>query len=298
MIKKIILIFFAIFFLFSCTNKENNDFTKINNIEKKSFAFEYPDLEKINFAWEKTPFDEEHFYNKARFDKEFLITSNKIYQFILYVKRYNLYIPYIEQELEKAWIPDDFKYLAIAESALKNKAISPSWAGWIWQFMPETAKRFWLIVNDEVDERYNFKKATSSAIKFLKLMHKKFWNWTLVAAAYNRGENGIARALEKQKVDNYYDLELNDETSRYVFRILSIKYLLKDYFSNSDKLIWWYFANPEIKIIKVEEVTNLIDFAKKHNTTYKVIKELNPWIISYKLSKIKNNTWKIKIMKN
>ncbi len=298
MTKKITLIISIIFILFSCSNTQKNDFKETNNIEKKSFAFEYPDLETINFAWEKTPFDEERFYNKARFDKEFLITSNKIYQFILYVKRYDLYIPYVEKELKKAWIPDDFKYLAIAESALKNKAISSAWAGWIWQFMPETGKRFWLIVNNEVDERYHFKKATWASIKFLNLLYKKFWNRTLVASAYNRWENGIARALKNQKVDNYYDLELNDETSRYVFRIISIKYLLKNYFNNSEKITWWNFVEPETKTIKIKEIKDLVEFAKKHNTTYKIIKKLNPWIMWKKLSKIKWNTWEIKILKN
>ena len=258
MLKKILVTPILLLTIISCSETENN----INNNSKQNisktvkqdfFSFKYPDLEKINFAWEKTPFDEEHFYNKARFDKEYLITSNKIYQFILYVKRYNLYIPYIEKELKKAGVPDDFKYLAIAESALKNKAISPAWAGWIWQFMPETGKRFWLKINDEVDERYNFEKSTISSIKFLKLMHKKFWNWTLVAAAYNRWENGIARALANQKVNNYYDLELNNETSRYVFRILSIKYLMESYYNNSSTLIWGIFSYPKTKTIKVKK---------------------------------------------
>jgi len=202
-----------------------------------NFIFSYPEESKINFAWEKVPLSWEYFYNKERFDKEFLISSNTLYQFYLYVKRYPLYIPYIEDKLKEHNIPDDFKYLAIAESALKNDVVSSAWAAWIWQFMPETAERFWLQVNDYVDERYNFEKSTDAAIAYFQKLYEIFWNRTLVAAAYNRWENGILRALEDQNVSSYYDLYLNEETSRYVFRILAIKYLIESYLNKKILLI-------------------------------------------------------------
>lgn len=269
-------------------------FNKYRNNEK-SIIFSYPGT-NIEFADEKVPMDNNYFFNKERFDKEFFITSYNVYQDILYIKRSPLYIPYIEEKLKKNNIPDDFKYLAIAESALLNNAISTAKAAWIWQFMPETAKRFWLQVNEYVDERYNTEKSTEAAIEYFKILHKKFWDWTLVAAAYNRGENGIQAALDKQKVKSFYDLYLNEETSRYIFRILAIKYVLQDYNQKKwfiDKIIWDKYYPQETKTIKVKKIDNLYDFANNNNTNYKNIKLLNPWIIWDSLPEW---NWEIKIM--
>jgi membrane-bound lytic murein transglycosylase D len=150
-----------------------------------SIVFEYPEQE-IEFAWDKLPMNGKNFDNKERFDKEFLGTSNNLYQFYLYVKRYPEYIPYIEKELKKAWIHDDFKYLPIAESALRDDVVSSAGAWWIWQFMPETGKRYGLRIDEYVDERYDFEKATWAAIEYLSDLYEDFWDWALVAAAYNR----------------------------------------------------------------------------------------------------------------
>ncbi len=262
----------------------------------KSIIFSHP-WTNINFADEKVPMNDVYFFTKERFDKEFYINSYNVYQDILYIKRSPLYMPYIEKSLNEAKIPNDFKYLAIAESALLNNALSSTSAAWIWQFMPETAKRFGLQVNDYVDERYNPEKSTIAAIKYFKELYKKFWDRTLVAASYNRWENGIKTALDKQKVSSFYDLYLNEETSRYVFRILAIKYIMKDYESKKwfiDKIIWDKYYPPKTKTIKVEKIDNLYDFAIKQNENYKTIKLLNPWIIWDSLPEGK---WEIKIMK-
>lgn len=263
---------------------------------EKSIIFSYPN-EKIEFAWEKVPMGDDYFFISERFDKEFFINSYNVYQDILYIKRSPLYIPEIEKELKENSIPDDFKYLAIAESALLNNALSTAKAAWIWQFMPETAKRFWLQVNEYVDERYNAEKSTKAAIEYFKVLYKKFGNRTLVAASYNRWENGIQQALNKQNVKSFYDLYLNEETSRYVFRILAIKYIMQDYEAKKwfiDKIIWEKYYPPKTKIIKVEKIDNLYDFAKEHNENYKTIKLLNPWIIWDSLPEW---NWEIKIMK-
>ncbi len=261
-----------------------------------NLIFTYPSLSKLEFAGEKVPFDGKHFYNKERFDREYIITSNTLYQFFLYVKRYPSYIPYIESELKKYKIPDDFKYLAIAESALRSDIKSSAWANWIWQFMPDTWKKYDLVINDSIDERNNFEKSTEAAMKYLSYLYKGYWNWTLVAAAYNRGENGLKRDLESQKVDNYYDLYLNEETSRYVFRILAIKYLLNDYFSKKsfiDFFIWEAYEVPNTKWVHVWKIDDLMKWSQDQWQNYNTIKFLNPWILWNSLPEGK---WEIKIL--
>ena len=144
------------------------------------------DYSKVNFAGEKVSFDGKYYYNKEKFERELSVTRFNMYQFVLYHKREPLYIPYIEKKLKEAGIPDDFKYIAIAESGLRNDSLSSAWAGGIWQFVPETAKQYDLKVNDSVDERYNFELETDAAIKYFQKLYADFHDWTLVAAAYNR----------------------------------------------------------------------------------------------------------------
>ncbi len=280
----IVIILIAIFSIFHTSQKDGN------------FLFSYPDW-KINFAWEMVPMTWDYYFNKQKFDKEFLITGNTLYQFYLYIKRYPLFIPDIEKKLSIAEIPSDFKYLPIAESALREDVISPAWAAGIWQFMPETAERFWLIVNEYVDERYNLEKSTDAAIEYLTLLHDKFDNWTLAAAAYNRWENGIARALESQRVDNYYDLYLNEETSRYIFRITAIKYLIESYFDNRwviDALIGWAYKKQDLQQVSVEKIDDLFEWSQSYNQNYKTLKILNPWILQDSLPAW---NWTISILK-
>lgn len=273
-----------------------NIFWKKNNLENNSIIFSYP-WNDLNFAWENLPDLEQNYFIKERFDKEFLNTSYNLYQFFLYVKRLPLYMWYIEDKLDEYNIPNDFKYLPIAESALRNDVVSTVWAAWIWQFMPETAREYNLIVNEEIDERYNFEKSTIAAAKYLEYLHELFWNRTLVAASYNRWQNGIKRALEDQKVDNYYDLYLNEETSRYVFRILAIKYVIQDYESKKsyiDKIIGWVYKEPKTEIIKIWKVDDLKKWALDNWQNYQTIKTLNMWIKKDFLPEWK---WELKILK-
>lgn len=281
----ILLFLFGILFFFLRSDKEYN------------LIFAYPKLSKVNFAWESVPFDGKHFYNKEKFDKEYIITSNTLYQFFLYVKRYPNYIPYIEEKLKENKIPDDFKYLAIAESALRSDIKSTAWANGIWQFMPDTAIKYGLIVNEYVDERNNFEKSTDAAMKYFKDLYADFWNWTLVAAAYNRGENGLRRDMKSQNVTNYYDLYLNEETSRYVFRILAIKYILLDYFEKKhiiDFFIGSPYEVPDTELVKVWEIDDLMKWAQDSGQNYNTIKLLNPWILQDSLHE---GTWEIKVLK-
>lgn len=277
--KIILLISVALFILSFVFFFESNN--KLNKMDI-SKVIDYKD---INFAWEKVSFDEKHFFNREKFEKELNITRFNIYQFVLYHKREPIYFPIIEEKLRQAWIPDDFKYLAVAESSLKNDALSDSNAGWIWQFVPDTAKTYWLLINDSIDERYNFEKETDAAIKYFKKLYNDFHDWTLVAAAYNRWENWLKRALDDQKVTSYYDLYLNEETSRYLWRILSIKYLMLHRFEIFDKEeLWDQFSLPKTKNVLVyDKIDNLKDWAHNKWYNYAYIKQLNPWIIWDKL---------------
>lgn len=260
-----------------------------------SVVFDYPS-EEIRFWWVWVPFSDGNYYNKERFDKEFLLTSNNLYQFYLYVKRYPVFIPEIETKLLDAGIHDDLKYLPIAESALRNDVVSSAWAAWVWQFMPDTARRYWLIVNDDIDERYHFEKATDAAISYISDLYDIFWDWALVSAAYNRWENGLRRDMKSQNVDNYYDLYLNEETSRYVFRILAIKYVMHSYFEKKwviDKVIWWVHEKPDTKLISVWEITDLHLWAESQGYNYKDIKILNRWIMG---DSVPEGEWEIKVL--
>lgn len=260
-----------------------------------TIVFAYPDSE-ISFAEDIVPM-KDNIDTKKRFDKEFLLTSNNLYQFYLYVKRYPLYIPTIEEKLSKAGLPDDLKFLPIAESALRDDVVSSAWAGWIWQFMPETAKNYGLVVNEYVDERYHFEKATDAAIAYLTDLHEMFNDWPLAIAAYNRWENGLRRDMQSQNVDNYYDLYLNEETSRYVFRILAIKYVMQSYFEKKDvidKIIWGVYETQETQKISVWKVDDIALWAKQNGYSYKDIKILNRWIVWKTLPE---GDWEITILK-
>ena len=250
--------------------------------------FSYPDY--IDFWWESLSFEWVGWQDiKERFDREFLIVSNNLYQAFLYIKRYPLYIPYIESRFEEYGIHRDLVYLPIAESALRNwnDVISHAWAWWIWQFMPDTARRYWLQVDEYVDERFHFEKATEAALVYLNDLYEIFWDWALVAAAYNRWENWLRRDMQSQWVDNYYDLFLNNETSRYVFRILAIKYMFESYYSNKgfiDRLIWWVYTPSEVRSISVEwPVEDLRVWTQEQDLNYREIRLLNPWINTFEL---------------
>ena len=219
---------------------------------------------------------------KERFDKEFLNTSNNLYQFFLYVKRFPLYSEFIETSLKTAGIPSDFIYLPIAESALKNDIVSSAGAAGIWQFMPDTARNYGLRVDEFIDERYHFEKSTLAAMEYLKKIHGDLGNWTLTAAAYNRGENGLMRDMEEQAVSNYYDLYLNEETSRYIFRILAIKYSFESYFQRKaviDNLIGGVYSPAKTKNISVGKIENLMKWSQENGFVYQEVRNLNPWIL-------------------
>ena len=255
-------------------------------------ALKIPD--ELTFAGEKVP--TELYDIKERMDRELLVNTYWQSNGLLLIKRAHKYFPIIEPMLKKYGIPDDFKYLAVAESGLENNSSSAGAAGF-WHFLKSSAKEYGLEVNQNVDERYNLEKATKVAADYLKKSKKRFGSWTLAAAAYNAGNARIARNLKKQQVTDYYDLLLNTETSRYVFRILALKEVLsnpKNYgfeFENDD-----LYTLPKIKTVKVDTViTNIASFAKGFNTNYKELKLHNAWLRENKLNNKSRKSYKITI---
>ena len=233
---------------------------------------------------------------QERLDKEMITNMNYHTNTTLVIKRANKVFPIIEPILAKYGVPDDFKYLAVIESSLVN-AVSPAGARGVWQFMPATAKEKGMEVSDEVDERYHLEKSTEAACKYLLGAKEKFGSWTLAAASYNGGMNGISKKMEEQQVDNYYDLLLTEETSRYVFRILALKEIM----SKSDKYGFsipkeaLYYTIPTKKIVIDSSITDLAKFAKTQGVNYKILKIHNPWLRDKKLTNTSGKKYEIEI---
>jgi len=236
----------------------------------------------VEFSGEKTPLNISDV--RERFERELLVNANLDASTLLIIKRANRSFPIIEPILAKYDVPDDFKYLAVIESGLAN-VVSPSGAKGIWQFMPETAKEKGMEISESVDERYHLEKATEAACKYLIEAKAKFGNWTLAAASYNGGMTGVNKQIEIQKVSNYYDLLLNDETSRYVFRILALKEIMKNptkygfTFTNEEL----YENIPTRKLEIDSSITDLASFALAQGINYKILKIHNPWLRDKKL---------------
>lgn len=233
---------------------------------------------------------------RERLDRELLINANLHSTTTLILKRANRAFPVIEPILQKYGIPDDFKYLAVIESGLVN-AVSSAGARGVWQFMPETAKEKGMEVNDFVDERYHLEKSTEAACKYLLAAKNKFGSWTMAAASYNGGMNGVNKKIEEQQVTNYYDLALTEETSRYVFRILALKEIMK----NPGKYGFniyptdLYSPIPTKKIEVDSTITDLASFAKTQGINYKILKIHNPWLRDKKLVNPSKKKYEIEI---
>ncbi len=238
--------------------------------------------EKIYFAGEEVPINLA--YVKEAVDREVLTTSCMHTSTMLTLRRMSRYFPVIEPILKEYGVPEDFKYLAMAESGLNPEAYSPARAAGMWQFIPSAADTYGLETGSNTDLRYNIEKATRAACVYLKQAYKRFGNWTLAAASYNAGQAGVSRRMATQGVDNYWDLYLPEETMRYVPRIVSLKLVSmnpSDFnFELTDADKFKPFEN--YKIVKVSS-TNIdwSKFAAEHGTTYRQLRLLNPWIRSY-----------------
>lgn len=250
----------------------NSDTTIYRN---QAYQITLPD--SLSFANEEVPL--KYFDVRESLDRELQLNTYWHSQTLLLLKRANRFFPLIEPILKEKGIPDDFKYLAVAESGLAQE-ISPAKAVGFWQILEGTGKELGLEVNKEVDERYNIEKSTRAACIFLQKSHDKFGSWTIAAATYNFGRNGIDRQIDRQNNESYYNLVLGEETGRYLFRILAFKVIME----NPQKygfVLTKKDLYPPLKYTYVEvdtAITNIARFAENFNTNYKMLKMFNPWL--------------------
>lgn len=254
-----------------------------------------PIPENMNFAGEKVPL--ERWDVKERFDRELMFNYYNQANVLFLMKLSNRYFPIISERLKAAGIPDDFKYLCVAESNLLSGARSGVGATGFWQFMSGTAPAYGLRTNDQVDDRYDIEKSTDAAAQYLKSAYQKFGNWTAAAASYNMGQGGYNGQATYQGTTHYYDLLLPEETNRYLFRILAFKHLLENAEALGFKLTE-HELYPEIpfKTITVTAtIPNLADFAKQQGTTYKMLRQMNPWMRGRSLTVAGGKSFVIKL---
>ena len=252
----------------------------------------------FDFCGEKFPMD--NWDVRQRLDAELLRNVYFHSQTILAVKRANAIFPVIEPILKTEGVPNDLKYLAVAESALSN-AVSPAGARGVWQFMKDAAAGYGLEVNSEVDERYDLEKATRAACKYLRKEKERLGSWVLAAAAYNGGPGRIGDEMEKQRAKSFFELNLAaDETMRYPFRIVAIKEVMEhpdEYEYNIEK----EHLYPPLTAFKTVEVSGPVanwgDFAVQNGTNYRMLKLYNPWLVDSKLTNKAGKTYKIRVPK-
>jgi len=247
---------------------------------------------QLSFAGEPVPLD--LFDVKESMDRELLSNAYFHSQTIRLIKMGRRFFPQIEPVLKEHLVPDDFKYLAVAESGLMQ-VVSPAKAVGFWQLLKGTAQEYGLEVNAEVDERYHVARSTHAACLYLIESFKKYGNWTMAAASYNAGRRGMDRQITRQKQENYYDLLLNEETARYLYRVVAFKLIYEDPeaygFKLSEKDMY-----PEIPsyILEVDStVSDFADFARANGTNYKILKYLNPWLRDNTLSNPSRKTYNI-----
>lgn len=252
-----------------------------------------PIPESMAFAGEAVPLYD--YQAKESLDRELTAITFRHSTTARVLKLSNRWFPTIERILAANGIPDDFKYLAVAESGLSN-AISPKNAVGFWQILADTGREMGLEIGSDVDERYHVEKATLTACKYFNKAYKKFGNWTMAAASYNRGMKGMSGHISDQQQDSYYNLYLNDETARYIFRIIAFKQLMSFpdqygyHFERKD--LYPDFAH---NTVNVRSIPNIANFAQQHNTTYKKIKTLNPWLRRASLSSKSGKEYTIKL---
>jgi hypothetical protein len=270
----------------------SNNTANANELSDEDFPQGYriisPEIPSyLEFAGEKIP--TENFEVYERIEREFLSNTYWHSATILAIKRANRWFPVIEPILKRNNIPDDFKYLCVAESNLEN-VISPAGATGFWQFMEATGKKYGLEINSQIDERYAVEKSTEAACRYLQDSYNMFASWIVAAASYNMGQDGIQLQRERQKTTNYFNLVLNSETSRFVARIVSLKYILQ----NPERYGFDIKNEEKYKPLAYTEVTldssvaDFADYAKSLGINYFILKMYNPWLRdNYLSNKIK-----------
>ena len=274
----------------------NNNSGKIND---KTFPQDYkiisPSIpDSISIFGEDVPLQNFDVYERV--DREVLVNTYWHSSTILAIKRAARWFPVIEPILKKNNIPDDFKYLAVIESNLEN-VVSPAGATGFWQIIKPIGTKYGLEINDEVDERYNIEKSTQAACDYLNDAFSQFGTWTMAAASYNAGLNGIEKWSGLQKTKNYWNLVLGSETSRYVSRAIAIKLIMQNpslygYELKTDEL----YQPLKFKEIDLNtSVEDFADYAKTLGINYKTLKLYNPWLRDTSLKNKSGKTYKIKV---
>ncbi len=254
-----------------------------------------PIPDSLTFAGEPVPLW--RFDVREALDRELLVNSYFHSQTIRLIKLAPRYFATIEPILKERGIPDDFKYMAVAESALNPRAVSSARAVGLWQFLQTTGTEHGLEINKEVDERYHIEKSTMAACRYLLDSYKKHGSWTTVAAAYNAGNRGVERQIERQKTVSYYDLLFVEETTRYVFRILALKLILE----NPAKYNFYIPESEKYPVVPVQEVeitgkvADFADFALERGINYKLLKDFNPWLRENFLTNSQGKKYTVKI---
>ena len=294
------IVIIGIFFMNAekSTNKnENTQKIRIDSSRNTSVSYQIKALkipEYLSFAGEKVQLDKTDI--RERIDRELLVNTYWQSNALLWFKRTHKYFPVIEPILKEKNVPDDFKYLAVIESDLRN-VTSPAGAKGMWQMLKDAARENGLEVNDNVDERYHLEKATRAACDYLITAKERLGSWTLAAAAYHAGNFGIEKRLKDQNVDSYYDVLAGENTERYIPRIVAAKEIL----SNPEKYGFLfddedlYNLKPSYTIKVDTAITNIALFATKFNTNYKELKMYNPWLRENKLNNKSNRMYEIKI---
>lgn len=284
-------------FIFSDRKRDVPDdgFSEARNSHLKVYALDLPD--SLSFAGETVPMD--LYWVRESYDRELLTNVYWHSSTFLTLKRAPRYFPVIEPILKSKGIPEDFKFLALAESNFTN-VVSPSGAAGFWQFLKETGQRYGLEINDEVDERYNLERATEAACDYIQQAYNRFGSWTLAAAAYNAGPENVSKPLAQQKARTYYDVLLNQETSRYLFRIMAIREISKNpvrygfHLRKKD-----FYPLIPARLVKIDSsITDLADFAISQGINYKILKEFNPWLRKNTLTNRHKKVYFIKIPDN
>jgi len=248
-----------------------------------------------SFAGEILPVDQ--FDVAERLERELLVNAFYHSSTILAIKMAHRYFPAIEKILKEEGVPDDLKYLAVAESGLRPATSSADAKG-VWQFMKESAIQYGLEVNEEIDERYHLEKSTRAACAYFKSLKNRFGTWTLAAVAYNMGGASLARTMEEQRAASFFELNINEETSRYLFRVVAMKEILQDpekygFTIPRDQL---YKPLDDFMLVEVDgPVANWGDFAKSHQTNYRVLKVYNPWLRDFKLTNKEKKTYRVMV---
>lgn len=253
--------------------------------------------EYISFAGQRVPLTD--FDVAERYDRELLTNVYWQSQTLLLLKRANRFFPTIERILKEQNIPDDFKYVALAESGLQN-VVSPAGAAGFWQFLDKTGKRYGLEITEQVDERYHLEKATYAACKYFKEAYQQFNDWSLVAASYNMGIEGVKRQVINQGIKNYYDLYLNTETARYLFRIISLKNIHQNPAKHGFYITAQQYYHPVdyVTVPVTNSISNLQDWSLKQQCNYKLVKLLNPWLRKSFINVDLGKTYFIQLPKN